>query len=306
MLRRALRPSAAQPLLLVRSLARSLSSGAPASPAPPSFTNPLLGISVPGSSAAVPSVAVSPGPMMASYEWHKLPVSHNKLRLVAKLASGLYWREAMLQLEFCRKTIAVHVKNTIEKAVESAEAQHGLNPSLLVVHAIRTGKGKYVQEIDYKAKGRAGMRSKYQANLTVILKQVTPAQIQMTRYYQRWRTSAKLMALPWEERVRLLPRFKSVEGYEPGTHRVEPVYANSLTVDARSSRELREGHRMADGESRWTYARGHPGPERGIGSGRGYNSRMNPWQAVGTPKQKVKPRNLHPVCGGRKRKVRRA
>ena len=50
---------------------------------------------------------------MVAYEWHKLPVSHNKLRLVAKLARGLYWREAMLQLEFCRKNMAVMVKNCI-------------------------------------------------------------------------------------------------------------------------------------------------------------------------------------------------
>ena len=62
----------------------------------------------------------------------------------------------------------------------------------------------------------------------------------------------------------------------------------------------------AKGESRWEFSGGHPGPERGLGSGRGYNSRMNPWVAVGTPKERVRPRRVHPVCKGRKRKVRQA
>lgn len=264
----------------------------------------MPGVRAPPPAAALPRDPDAP--LMCQYEWHKLPVSHNKLRLVAKLARGLYWREAMLQLEFCRKMIAVHVKNTISRAVEAAEAEHGLNPSLLVVHGIRTGKGRYLHEIDYKAKGRAGRKSRYQSNLTVILKQLTPAQIQMTRYYERWRKTARTMELPWEERVQTLPRYRPVPGYEPGERRVDPVYADPLTVDARSSRELREGYHPAPGENKHTYAGGHPGPERSLGSGRGYNSRMNAWKAVGTPRQRVRPRRLHPVCGARKRKVRRA
>ena len=113
---------------------------------------------------------------------------------------------------------------------------------VLVVHGIRTGKGKYIFEADMKARGRAGMKSRYQANLAVILKQVTPAQIQLTRYYERWRKTQRLLDLPWEERVKALPRFKPVDGYEPGAHRVPPVYADPLTVDPRSSRELREAY----------------------------------------------------------------
>ena len=167
---------------------------------------------------------------MVAYEWHKLPVSHNKLRLVAKLARGLYWREAMLQLEFCRKTIAVHIKNTIAKAVDAAEVKYGLDPSLLVVHAIRCGRGKYLKEIDYKAKGRAGTKSKYQSNLTVILKQCTPAEIERTKYYERWRKTARLMALPWEERVQALPRYKRLDGYDPGVRRVPPVFVDDVNL----------------------------------------------------------------------------
>ena len=62
--------------------------------------------------------------------------------------------------------------------------------------------------------------------------------------------------------------------------------------------------------SRFSFAGGHPGPERGAGSGRGYSARMNPFKAVGTPRSemRVKPRRIDPVsgCRGSKRKVRRA
>ena len=196
-------------------------------------SNPLLGI-VPQTTqvaaAAPPAAAKSAEPPMVAYEWHKLPVSHNKLRLVAKLARGLYWREAMLQLEFCRKTIAVHIKNTIAKAVDAAEVTYGLNPSLLKVHAIRTGKGRYIYEVDYKAKGRAGMKSKYQSNVTVILKQCTPEEIGRTKFYERWRSTARMMELPWEERVQALPRYKRLDGYDPGVRRVPNVYADPATL----------------------------------------------------------------------------
>lgn len=241
---------------------------------------------------------------MVAYEWHKLPVSHNKLRLIAKLARGLYWREAMLQLEFHRKSTAVHVKNTIAKAVDQAEEKYGLNPALLVVHSIRTGKGKYLKTIDYKAKGRAGMKSKYTANLTVILKQVTPAEIQLTRYYERWRNTSKLLDMPWEERVKLLPRYKPIEGYDPGVVRVRRVYAEASTVDRQSSRELHAAYkRSALPGAQSEFSRGHPGPE--YGSNRGYNVRMHRWNAVGTPKRRVVTRIIDPVCRFRKRKVRR-
>ena len=109
-----------------------------------------------------------------------------------------------------------------------------------------------------------------------------------------------------EERVKALPRYKPIEGYEPGVYRVPPVFADGLTVDPRSSRELRDAYTPAPGENKWTFKGGHPGPERGLGSGRGYNARMNPWRAVGTPKHRVKPRRVDPVCKFRKRKVRRA
>ena len=111
--------------------------------------------------------------------------------------------------------------------------------------------------------------------------------------------------MPWEERVKLLPRYEPLPGYEPGVRRIKPVYADPLTVDPRSSRELSETYSPP---SKWTHKGGHPGPERGMGSGRGYNVRYHPWKAVGTPKGKVRPRIVDPVSGCRKShgKVRRA
>lgn len=292
--------------LLLRHHRASLSTSPPSASA--AVANPLLGISSTAPSTSAAAAAPPPereGNIQCVFDWHQLPVSHNKLRLIAKQVRGLYWREAMLQLEFHQKMISVHIKNAINKAVDEAERQHGLNTALLIVKAVRVGKGTYTFSADYKARGRAGKKSNYQANVSVILEQLTPAQIQLTRYYERWRNTQKMLDTPWEERVKDLPRYKPFPGYAPGVKRVQPVYADPLTVDPRSSRELAQTYTPP---SRWTHGAGQAGPETGINSGRGYNSRMNPWKAVGTPREAVRPRKNNHVSGmeNGKRKIRRA
>jgi len=162
-----------------------------------------------------------------------LPVSPKKLRHVANLAQGLYWREAMLQLEFCRKNIAVFVKNAIAEAARNAQEQHGLDPTHLVVHVASVGKGTYRKGLDYKSKGRVGVRKKYAAHLYVVLQQVSTEEIERTRFYGRWRATSKLLGSSWEERVRSLPRYRPVPGYEPGEPaRVRPALAAEPTEGA--------------------------------------------------------------------------
>ena len=80
-----------------------------------------------------------------------LPVSPKKLRLVANLTRGLYVREAMAQMEFCRKNIAVMVKNCIDNACANARWGHGLDVKRLKVSYVSVGKGSYVKGIDYKS-----------------------------------------------------------------------------------------------------------------------------------------------------------
>ena len=83
-----------------------------------------LGVPLP----VAPAAEVKPGRTAQAF-YRNLPVSPKKLRVVANLTPKLYWREAMMQLEFCRKQMAVMVKNAIESAAGNAEAQ-GLSAEL--------------------------------------------------------------------------------------------------------------------------------------------------------------------------------
>lgn len=93
-----------------------------------SGVNPL-GVAIPESQGVVDNT-----PRRAIAHYRNLPVSPKKLRVVANLTPKLFWREAMMQLEFCRKNMAVMVKNCIESAAGNAEHQ-GLAKDRLVVGA---------------------------------------------------------------------------------------------------------------------------------------------------------------------------
>lgn len=186
--------------------------------------NPLLDMDI---SAPVGRGEISAGDDAERFVHHvkKLPVSPKKLRHMCNLTKKLYWREACLQLEFCRKNIAIHVKNGIAEAARLAEEQDGLDPTRLIVEICTVGKGTYLKGIDYKAKGRAGVLRSYQAHLYIVLKQVSEVEIQRTKYYSRWRKTQRLLNMPWEDRIKELPRYKPIPGYEIGERRVQDVFA---------------------------------------------------------------------------------
>ena len=45
--------------------------------------------------------------------------------------------------------------------------------------------------------------------------EASDAEVERTRYSGRWRHASKLMNLPWEERIKELPRYKPMPGYSP-------------------------------------------------------------------------------------------
>ena len=190
--------------------------------------NPLLpGAPIPPPEAPPPDALEAGGPpeylagertqrLHAVAHFRNLPVSPKKLRLVANLTRGLYVREAMAQMEFCRKNIAVMVKNCIDNACANARWGHGLDVKRLKVSYVSVGKGSYVKGIDYKSKGRAGIKNSYFSHLRIEVTEVSQKEIEATKGYGRWRRAEQLLAIPWEERVKELPRYVRPEGYEPG------------------------------------------------------------------------------------------
>ena len=132
-----LRPSAtwtvpmllSRPVLLHRALARS-SPWRAAACHRSSGASPLFDVPAPATS--VTSSSSSEREAIAFFR--NLPVAPKKLRVVANSAPGLYWREAMAQLEFNRKNMSVMVKNCIDSAAGNAGKQ-GLDMDRLVVSA---------------------------------------------------------------------------------------------------------------------------------------------------------------------------
>ncbi len=190
---------------------KTLSSAASATP--PTTSNPLLG--------NIETANTKPKRFWAIAHYRNLPVSPKKLRVVANMAPRLFWKEAMMQTEFCRKNIAIFVKNAIQSAVGNAEHQ-GLDRNRLVVESVIVNKGSYIKRPDFKPKGRTGIRKTYHSHLRVTVREVPADFLKRTKGFTgRWSADAggaayaKLMAMPWEERVKQLPRYKPIEGYDP-------------------------------------------------------------------------------------------
>ena len=169
--------------------------------------NPLLpGASIPPPEAPPPDALEAGGPpeylagertrLHAVAHFRNLPVSLKKLRLVANLMRGLYVREAMAQMEFCRKNIAVMVKNCIDNACANARWGHGLDVKRLKVSYVSVGKGLYV-EGTHQSKGRAGIKNSYFSHLRIEVTEVSQKEIEATKGYGRWRRGgAVAFAIP--------------------------------------------------------------------------------------------------------------
>ena len=222
-----------QPLLArvpAAASARCSSSGGGGSSSNPLFDLPASATKAAPKAAPAATEAVvtdvNPRTREAIAHYRNLPVSPKKLRVVARLAfpggKGLFWREAMAQLEFCRKNMAVMVKNAISSAAGNAE-HRGLDRDRLVVKHVTVGKGSYFKKPDPKNKGRFGIRKMYFSHLRVTLKEVSLAEVQRTKDYARWQRTAELLAQPWEERVKQLPRYRRPPGYDPTGEGLPPA-----------------------------------------------------------------------------------
>eukprot|EP00967_Tisochrysis_lutea_P090535 scaffold129604_cov39-Tisochrysis_lutea.AAC.1 len=72
--------------------------------------------------------------------------------------------------------------------------------------------------MDYKAKGKTGVRRSYFSHLRVVVKEVPEREVKATKGFARWRPDSKLsqlLAMPWTERIKELPRYKPIPGYDP-------------------------------------------------------------------------------------------
>lgn len=93
--------------------------------------------------------------------------SPRKLNLVAAMIRGMKVDEALVQLSFSKKRIAMAVKKCLQSAVANAENNNGLDIDSLVVSSATVGKGLLMKRMRPRAKGRGMRINKFFSNIYI-------------------------------------------------------------------------------------------------------------------------------------------
>eukprot|EP01133_Synstelium_polycarpum_P014965 gene14965-17694_t len=101
-----------------------------------------------------------------------LPYSQWKMMPLFKALTGLSYREAIAQLTYANIGPANQLKGLMTSARYNAEYYKNLDPDRLVVSQIWTGRSYYQSRIEFKGRGRTGIRRKPFSHVTVELKEV--------------------------------------------------------------------------------------------------------------------------------------
>jgi large subunit ribosomal protein L22 len=101
-----------------------------------------------------------------------LRISPQKLNLVAGMIRGKKVDQALAELEFSRKRIAVDVRKCVMSAVANAENNHNLDVNELVVSEAYVGKNLTLKRFHARGRGRGAAILKPFSQLTVVVRQV--------------------------------------------------------------------------------------------------------------------------------------
>jgi len=111
------------------------------------------------------------GDAEASAKLRMARVSPQKLNLVAASIRGKKVSEALADLSFSRKRIAVQVKKLLESAVANAENNHGLDVDSLIVAQAHVGKALVLKRWAARARGRSSRIQKPFSNMTIVVRE---------------------------------------------------------------------------------------------------------------------------------------
>jgi len=100
-----------------------------------------------------------------------LRTSPGKLNLVAEMIRGMKVQDALTQLTFSNKRIAVDVKKALQSAIANAENNHNLNVDALVVKEAWVGKAMVLKRFHARARGRGARILKPYSHLTIIVRE---------------------------------------------------------------------------------------------------------------------------------------
>jgi len=101
-----------------------------------------------------------------------LRTSPQKLNLVAQMIRGKKVEQALTDLTFSKKRIAMDVKKCLQSAIANAENNHGLDVDELIVAEAWVGKNLTMKRGRPRARGRFGKILKPFAEITIKVRQV--------------------------------------------------------------------------------------------------------------------------------------
>ena len=97
--------------------------------------------------------------------------SPRKLNLVAQTIRGKKVQQALHELAFSKRRIAVQVKKTLESAVANAENNHQLDVDKLVVSEASVGRGIVMRRFHARGRGRSASIEKFFSHLTIVVRE---------------------------------------------------------------------------------------------------------------------------------------
>lgn len=104
-----------------------------------------------------------------------LRTSPYKLNLVAGMIRGMQVQQALNQLTFSKKRIALDVKKALQSAIANAENNHNLNVDALVVKEAYVGKSIVMKRFHARARGRGAKIMKPFSHLTIVVREAEEA-----------------------------------------------------------------------------------------------------------------------------------
>ena len=96
-------------------------------------------------------------------------VSPRKLNLVAGMIRGKRAQDAVAELTFSKRRIAVTVKKTLESAIANAENNHSLDVDRLVVQLAEVGRASVMKRFHARGRGRSSRIEKWFSHLKIVV-----------------------------------------------------------------------------------------------------------------------------------------
>ncbi|HLI13302.1 MAG TPA: 50S ribosomal protein L22 [Alphaproteobacteria bacterium] len=102
--------------------------------------------------------------------------SPRKLNLVAETIRGLAAEQALAELTFSRRRIAVEVKKVLAAAIANAENNHQLDVDRLYVVEATVGRALVMKRFHARARGRGARIEKPFSNLRIVVRERSETQ----------------------------------------------------------------------------------------------------------------------------------